>query len=285
MSRFDVSGKVAVVTGGASGFGERLCHRLASKGCRVVVGDVSEAGGRRVVKELEEKHGAGCAVFGRCDVTKFEDNQALFDLAFRTFGSVDIFVGNAGIPEKRIFTEDGDDTWKQCLDVCLTGAIIGTRMALTAFEKGKKDKGAVVLTSSMAGLFPVPDMPVYAAAKTGVVAFVRSLAGLKSRGIRANCICPGGAQTGFTATPIEHRRADGSYEERPYVKKSAGDWLDREQVVDAIMHAIEDESIFGEALAVTIQRGIQVWPHNPRQAPRSLPFSGLRAGGPAPANL
>ncbi|KAJ3335726.1 hypothetical protein HDU93_004607, partial [Gonapodya sp. JEL0774] len=224
MSRYDVRGKVAIITGAASGFGEGLAWRLAEQGAKVVLGDTNNAG-HQLAKMINDKMGLKAAVFAICNVTVSTDMKNLFDLAKASFGRVDIFVGNAGIPERRLFAEDVDDTWHTVVAVDLIAVVQGTRMAITEFKKAGKP-GVIVNTASMAGLIPVPEMPVYSAAKGGLVHFTRSLGRLNSQlGIRVNCVCPGGAATNIFNHPLEKVMDDGTVVRLERSKISHGSWL------------------------------------------------------------
>ncbi len=92
-----LAGKVAIVTGGGSGFGEGIAKRFAEEGAKLVVNDIDDAGGKRVTAEIEKAHGQGSAIYVRGDVAKNDDVKALVDACVARFSHLDIMVNNAGI--------------------------------------------------------------------------------------------------------------------------------------------------------------------------------------------
>ncbi|KAI9096610.1 hypothetical protein DFS34DRAFT_147739 [Phlyctochytrium arcticum] len=242
-----VNGKVAIITGASSGFGKALAARLVDQGAKVVLGDINEATGQAVTKELNAKK-QGSAVFTVCDVTKKEHQQKLFDLAKSSFGTFDIVVNNAGIGEGKSFTEDTEDRWISVLRIDLEAVIIGTRLALTEFIKEKRP-GVIINTASLAGLYPQPWQPVYAAAKGGVVHFTRSCERFgKSHNIRVNAIAPSFSPTGIIDEGVKNF-GEG-------FKKITANMVPVDVVIDAFMQGIEDEGLAGAILRVTPEHGI-----------------------------
>ncbi|KAJ3163044.1 hypothetical protein HDU86_002213 [Geranomyces michiganensis] len=243
-----IEGKTAIITGASSGFGKALAWRVARKGGNVVLGDISAPAGKALADEINAQFPRR-AVFAVCDVTKKQDQEALFTLAKTQFGSIDIVVNNAGIGESGVFADDTTDSWLAVLRIDLEAVILGTRLALTHMSESNSG-GVIVNTASLAGLYPQPFQPVYAAAKGGVVHFTRSFAALgKERGIRVNAVCPSFSPTGIVESA---KKAYG-----PDIARFMGkDMVPVELVIDAFILAIEDESLSGAALRVTTQHGI-----------------------------
>ncbi|KAI8588371.1 hypothetical protein HDU89_003607 [Geranomyces variabilis] len=243
-----IEGKTAIITGASSGFGKALAWRIARKGGNVVLGDISAPAGKALTDEINAQHPRR-AVFAVCDVTSKKDQEALFTLAKTQFGSIDIVINNAGIGETRVFATDTTDSWLSVLRIDLEAVILGTRLALTHMWENTHG-GVIVNTASLAGLYPQPFQPVYAAAKGGVVHFTRSFDALaKERGIRVNAVCPSFSPTGIVESA---KKAYG-----PEIAKFMGsDMVPVELVIDAFILAIEDESLSGAALRVTKQHGI-----------------------------
>lgn len=128
------------------------------------------------------------AHFVQCDVTKYDQQAALFDAAFKHFGGVDIIVNNAGIAESVPVWEDDKGVWKKVIDIDLSAVIEGTRLGIQALKKQGRE-GVIVNTASLAGLYPQPRTPAYSAAKFGVVGFTRSFKEFDPS-IRVNAVAP-----------------------------------------------------------------------------------------------
>ncbi|RKO83676.1 hypothetical protein BDK51DRAFT_27511, partial [Blyttiomyces helicus] len=227
-----ISGKVAIVTGSSSGFGKALAIRLGAKGAKLVLGDIDVKNGQAYADALDKQY-PGKVVFARCDVSRKEDVKSLFELAKSKFGSIDIVINNAGIPETSIFHEDATDAWEKVIDIDLTAVIYGTRLALTEMIAAGKG-GVIVNTASLAGLVPVYFQPVYAAAKAGVVNFTRSLVRFgRTHNIHVNAVCPGFSPTGILA------KGEKLHGEKVF-RDTTQALVPVETVIDAFVMAIEE---------------------------------------------
>lgn len=180
--------KVALVTGGASGFGAEVARRLVRRGDRVVLLDVDDAGGQAVARELG-------GVYLHCDVSDFDEVQATTSAAEQVHGGIDLFFLNAGISSGFSFGPDFDVArYRRAMGINLDGVVYGIQAALPVL--GRRGGGSIVCTASMAGLVGTPFDPVYGANKHAVVGLVRSLGPtLAAQGISINAFCPGFAET------------------------------------------------------------------------------------------
>lgn len=200
-----LNGKVAVITGAASGIGRATAIRLAGEGAAVVVADLNKDGGESTVRQCKE-HG-GNAVFQRADVSAEPEVQAMIARAVKEFGRLDITYNNAGLagaigPLEQISVEN----WDRTQSVLLRGVFLGIKHSIP--EMRKVGGGAIISTASIAGIRGFAGLHAYCAAKAGVVNLTRSAAlELGKDRIRVNCICPGGINT-----PIFHRNAPGGAE-------------------------------------------------------------------------
>ncbi len=185
-----IAGAVAVVTGAGSGIGAATAALLAERGARVVVVDRDRAGG-------EARARAVGGLFVPADVTSAPDWARVVEAATASFGGLDLLHLNAGANSGRQgapLEELTDDGLQRALAVNVAGVVLGLRAALPALAAGAG--GSVVVTSSLAAIRPFPSDPVYAAAKTAQVGFVRSIAGeLAERGVRINVVCPTATDT------------------------------------------------------------------------------------------
>src|SRR5918998_1149441 len=211
----EIEGKVAVVSGGASGIGRAAVLALAERRAKIVVADVDEDGGRQTVEIAGAK--GGSAAFRRCDVTKTEDLVSAFDWAIEHFRGFDIAFNNAGISGEDLFADEPGH-WARIIDIDLTAVIDATRLAVRKMRLAG-NAGVIINTASLIGLLPMASAPVYAAAKAGVVNFLRSLAYLaEESNIRVNAICPEIVDTPMAVGPGEESLGElraGSSGQRP----------------------------------------------------------------------
>ncbi|MDT7545113.1 MAG: hypothetical protein QOE99_1223 [Actinomycetota bacterium] len=180
--------KVALITGGASGFGAEVARRLARRGDDVVLLDVDADGGKRLADELG-------GLFLRCDVSDFDQVVATTAEAEKAFGGLDLFFLNAGITTGCGVDEDFDlASYRRAMSINVDGVVFGVHAALPALRR--RGGGSIVCTASMAGLTAVPFDPVYGANKHAVVGLVRALGPqLAPQNISINAFCPGFAET------------------------------------------------------------------------------------------
>jgi meso-butanediol dehydrogenase/(S,S)-butanediol dehydrogenase/diacetyl reductase len=190
MGRFD--GKVAIVTGAASGIGAATLRRLATEGAAVVCADINDDGGEAVVAAIGAADGR--AAFRHCDVGVLADVEATVAFAVERFGGLDIMHNNAIWSGGGWVADLDPDVWQQSLQVMLTGVFYGCRAALPAMLR--RGGGSIVNTASIEAFGGEMMASPYATAKAGVVNFTRNVAIEYARkGIRANAICPGIVQT------------------------------------------------------------------------------------------
>jgi NAD(P)-dependent dehydrogenase (short-subunit alcohol dehydrogenase family) len=183
-----LGGKIALITGAAGGLGRATARALAAEGAVVVAADVDEAGARAIAAEV-----GGRAV--ACDVSDLEANRAAVAFAVDTCGGLDLVHLNAGIGSGCGVDGDFDlALYRRAMGVNLDGVVFGTHAALPALRA--RGGGAIVATSSLAGLTGTPYDVLYSANKHAVVGLTRSLGpSLAEQRIRFNAICPGFAES------------------------------------------------------------------------------------------
>lgn len=200
-SYMEFEGRVALVTGGANGFGRAAGRRLKELGAEVLLADIEAGAGAAAAVE------AG-AEFIHCDVTRPEDSKRAVDRAIELYGGLDFAFLNAGVATGTAPGPDFDlELYRRAMGVNLDGIVFGLNACLPAMRE--RGGGAIVATSSLAGLVPAPFDPLYAANKHAVVGLIRSLGPvLVEDGIRVNAICPGFADTRIV-DPLREGLAEG----------------------------------------------------------------------------
>jgi NAD(P)-dependent dehydrogenase (short-subunit alcohol dehydrogenase family) len=197
-----MAAKVALITGGASGFGAEVARQLARRGDDVVLLDVDEVGGRRVADELG-------GTFLRCDVSDFDEVMETTAQAEKAYGGLGLFFLNAGIATPFGVDEDFDvAAYRRAMGINLDGVVYGVHAALPALRR--RGGGSIVCTASMAGLTSVPFDPIYGANKHAVVGLVRALGpALAPQNITINAFCPGFAETKIIGPIKDHLQQSG----------------------------------------------------------------------------
>lgn len=196
-----VAGRVAIVTGAASGMGRATAHLFADEGAKVVVADVGADRVQAVVDEIAGAHGDGAAIGVECDVSDLAALDRLVEQALGAFGAINIVINNAGValPTSSDMPEaDFEENWHQTVEVNLAAHARLVRRCLPHLLEG--GGGRIVNIASTEAIVTGAGMLGYAATKAGVVGLTKSMAvELGRHGITANCICPGPILTGMTA--------------------------------------------------------------------------------------
>jgi NAD(P)-dependent dehydrogenase (short-subunit alcohol dehydrogenase family) len=185
-----VDGKIAIVTGGASGIGAACATTLAREGAKLVVTDLDDAGGRRVVDQIGGAGGE--AIFLHQDVSVEETWPAIIDATLRRFGRLDVMVANAGIAILCSAIDMSLADWRRQTAVNLDGVFLAVKHAVPAMRQS--GGGSIVITSSVAGLRGSAGLAGYCATKGGVRLFAKAVAmecAAAGDGIRINTVHPG----------------------------------------------------------------------------------------------
>ncbi|MEO6201465.1 MAG: 3-oxoacyl-ACP reductase [Cryobacterium sp.] len=243
-----LAGKVAVVTGGASGIGLATARRFAAEGAKVVIGDMDEKAGLAAADLVD-------GLFVKVNVTDEDQVNALFDTAVLTYGSVDIAFNNAGIspPEDDSILTTELPAWEKVQDVNLKSVYLCCRAALRHMVR--QGKGSIINTASFVAVMGSATSQIsYTASKGGVLAMSRELGVQFARqGIRVNALCPGPANTPLLQ---ELFAKDPERAARRLVHIPLGRFAEAEELAAAVAFLASDDSSFITASTFLVDGGI-----------------------------
>src|SRR4051812_21781866 len=227
----DLNGKIAVVTGGASGIGRALALRFADEGAKgVVVADLDAPGAEAVAGEIGAQ-----AIAVPCDVADPDQVHALVARAEEAFGPVDLFCANAGVAIG-LGLEESADVWDLAFGVNIRAHISAAQALLPGWlERGQ---GYFLTTASAAGLLTQIGSAPYAVTKHAAVAFAEWLSiTYGDRGVRVSCLCPQGVNTPMLQAGVATDDAPKATD----VVRAAGDVVEPEEVADVVVEALREE--------------------------------------------
>jgi NAD(P)-dependent dehydrogenase (short-subunit alcohol dehydrogenase family) len=243
-----LEGRVAVVTGGASGIGLATVRRLAAEGAHVVIGDLDPAAGKAAADEVG-------GLFVQTDVTDPTAVENLFKQAFDTYGSVDIAFNNAGIspPDDASILDTGLDAWRKVQEVNLTSVYLCCKAAIPYMQR--QGKGSIINTASFVAVMGAATSQIsYSASKGGVLAMSRELGVEFARqGIRVNALCPGPVNTPLLT---ELFAKDPERAQRRLVHVPMGRFGEPDEIAAAVAFLASDDSSFITANTFLVDGGI-----------------------------
>jgi NAD(P)-dependent dehydrogenase (short-subunit alcohol dehydrogenase family) len=247
-----MDGKVGLVTGAASGIGRACAIRFAREGATVIVADLESA---REGAELTVQAIADCgahAEFVPCDVSSSYDNEALVAHTVRRFGRLDFAHNNAGIGVHRLLHETDDEDFDRVIAVNLRGTFLGMKHQITQMLRQRA--GAIVNTSSNAGLRAVTMLSAYTASKHGILGLTKNAAvEYANDGIRVNAVCPGAIMTPLMSEqPAERQREILA----PQAMTRFGQ---PEEVAAAVVWLCSDDASFITGVALPVDAGSVAW--------------------------
>ena len=254
----DFTGKVALITGAASGFGRGLAAELGKRGARLVLGDINMDALDKLVADLEA--GGVQALSRRCDVSSEDDCKAMVDTALEHFGRLDLAANNAGIAHGFIGVEElTEEVLDQQMNVNVKGVMFGMKYQIPALRQS--GGGAILNTSSMAGIGGGPKIGAYAASKHAVIGLTRTAAvecGRKN--IRVNAICPY-----YTRTPLLEGDglASGGEAEKALAMMAAGSPMKRigepEEIVAVMLMLLSPANTYMNGQAIAVDGGVSAF--------------------------
>lgn len=249
----NLSGRVAVVTGGATGIGRATAVLLAEQGAKVFVGDYDPVG-----TGAEETARLGIAEM-QCDVRIEADVKRLINRAVTEGGGLDILVNNAGIGMVKQITDVSEEEWDACLDTNLKGAFFATKHAITHMRQ--RCGGSIVNLASNAGILPRAHDPVYSTSKGALVAFTKSIALCHSIDrIRVNAVCPGPVGDTRMMNADLDKAADRAATNKQIIAASpiarvSERMISPREVAEAILYLVSDASAMVTGTCIAIDGG------------------------------
>jgi len=245
-----LSGKVAIVTGGASGIGRATALLLAHEGAAVAVVDLNREG-EGVASEIAGA--GGHAVFVSANVTGAADCRGIVERTLREFGRLDILFNNAGITRRATVVELSESDWDRVMAVNVKSIYLLSREVIPQMEK--QGAGTIVNTASGWGLAGGARAAVYCASKGAVVLLTKAMAIDHGPRIRVNCICPGDTDTSMLRNEAQQLRED----ETRFLAESARRPLARvgrpEEIAQAVLYLVSDASTFVTGTALVVDGG------------------------------
>ena len=245
-----LDGKVAFITGGASGIGQASALKLAAQGVKICVTDLNEDGLKDTVAQVEAAGGE--AIYVVVNVVKADEMQAAVQQTVDAFGGLDIGLNNAGVGGSMVAVDALDEgSWDTTIDVNLKGVWLGMKYEIP--EMLKRGGGSVINVASLAGLVGFRFNAVYAASKHGVIGLTKSVAlEFATRGIRVNAICPGFTETPMVTNMVELIPRMGEATQRSSPMRRLGHV---NEIADAVVYLAGDTSSFVNGHALTLDGG------------------------------
>ncbi|MYV05940.1 MULTISPECIES: glucose-1-dehydrogenase [Furfurilactobacillus] len=251
----DLKNKIAVVTGGSKGIGQAIAKRFGEEHMSVVINYRSDkTGADEAVKLIEENGGQAVAV--QADISEEDGATALLNAALNNFGTLDVWVNNAGMENRVATNEMPLSDWQRVLNINLTGVFLGSRAALDYFVKNDK-KGNIINMSSVHEQIPWPGFAHYAASKGGVKLFNETIAmEYANRGVRVNAIGPGAINTPINAAKFADPQQMKDTLEMVPMKRIG----DPEDVAAAAAWLASDQSSYVTGVTLFVDGGMTLYP-------------------------
>lgn len=263
-----LEGKVAAITGAASGFGAGAARRFVAEGAKVVIGDIQDEAGEALAAELGD-----AAVYVHCNVTIEDEVANMVDTAVSQFGQLDIMYNNAGVVGAvgPIATTPAEE-WNRTMDIHVNGCFYGCKHAARVMIP--RGTGSIVSMSSTAGIQGGLGPHAYTAAKHAIVGITKSIAAeLAKHGIRANCISPAGMATPMVAATMgDHTDLEATRKNLAETSPLKGRPGLPEDVVNAALWLASDESGYTSGLTLTTDAGLTIGSGNPTPFADYQPF-------------
>lgn len=249
-----MDGKAGLVTGAASGIGRACALRFAREDAAVVVADLELAAGgaRQTVEEITQA--GGRAEFFACDVSRSEDNAALVARVVERYGRLDFAHNNAGIGVHHLLHETPDEEFDRVIAVNLRGTFLGMKHQIAQMLVADPPGGAIVNTSSNAGLRAVMRLSAYAASKHGIIGLTKNAAvEYADLGIRVNAVCPGAIMTPLMSDQPPERQRE------ILAPQAMSRFGDPAEVAAAVVWLCSEDASFITGVSLPVDAGSVAW--------------------------
>jgi NAD(P)-dependent dehydrogenase (short-subunit alcohol dehydrogenase family) len=247
-----LSGKVAVITGAASGIGRATALLFSGEGASIAIADVNADAGKRVADEIIQS--GGRAFFEAIDVTSAADCRRMIEDAIPKFGRIDILFNNAGIIRRATVLDLAEDDWDRVMDVNVKSIYLLSREVIPHMQKA--GGGTIINTASGWGLTGGAKAAVYCASKGAVVLLTKAMAiDHGPQNIRVNCICPGDTDTGMLRDEPQQLGEDSGRFLAESAKRPLGRVGKPEEIAQAALYLASDASSFVTGTALVVDGG------------------------------
>ena len=243
-----LEGKVAIVTGAASGIGKETALLFSREGAKVVVADVFENGGEETVAEIKK---TGEGFFVKLDVCNREQTKQMVKGTIERYGKIDVLINNAGIAQDALLLKMTEEQWTRVIDINLKGAFNCAQAVVEVMIN--QGHGVIVNVSSVVGLYGNIGQANYAAAKAGLIGLTKALAKeLGRKGIRVNAVAPG-----FTMTPMMANVPDKILQ-MMREKTPLGKLAEPKDIAYAYLYLASDEARFVNGAVLNVDGGLTI---------------------------
>lgn len=242
----DFEGKCVVVTGAASGFGESMSEKFAAAGASVVAADLNGDGAEAVANSLPD------AISFQLDVSNEEQNRALVKAAVDSYGKIDVFCANAGVPHRaKMMVKQDVEEFDSMWSINVRSIFLAAKYAVPHMPEGS----SIVSTSSIGAKRPRPGLAAYYAAKGAVLTLTKAMAIELAPKIRVNAVCPVSAPTGFDMNAVGSENLSPEAEAGVIAGIPLGRRAQPEDVANSVFFLASDEAEFLTGVCLDVDGG------------------------------
>lgn len=246
-----LDGKVAIITGGASGIGRATALLFAREGAAVAIADVNQSAGRQVADEIVQA--GGRAFFETADVTSATDCRRLVGRTMEQFGRIDVLFNNAGVIRRATVRELSEEEWDRIMAVNVKSVYLLSREVIPHMEE--QGSGSIINTSSGWGIAGGAKAAVYCASKGALVLLTKAMAIDHGPHIRVNCICPGDTDTRMLRAEATQLGEDADRFLTDAAKRPLGRVGSPEEIAQAVLYLASDASSFVTGATLVVDGG------------------------------